>query len=232
VAVLLGQQPGTLNSELAERKAIPPAPVDIVAGAPADLLRRRADIRAAERRLASQTAAVGVAVAELYPSLSLSGSIGYQSPDSGTVLNGDRTNRFGISLNLPIFRGGALVENVRAQRAVVDQARASYEATVLGAFEEVENDLTAWSNEQRRHDALVAAVDSARSAADLALQEYNSGLVDFEVVLNADRQLLNLEDSLAISDGERTGNLVRLYKALGGGWSVFPAVEQSTSATR
>jgi NodT family efflux transporter outer membrane factor (OMF) lipoprotein len=232
VAVLIGQQPGTLNTELVERKAIPPAPVDIVAGAPADLLRRRPDIRAAERRLASQTAAVGVAVAELYPSLSLTGSIGYQSPDSSKVFDGDRTNRFGISLNLPIFRGGALVENVRAQKAVVEQARATYESTVLSAFEEVENDLTAWSNEQRRHDALVSAVDSARRAADLALQEYNSGIVDFEVVLNANRQLISLEDSLAVSDGERTGNLVRLYKALGGGWSVFPTVEQSTSATR
>jgi NodT family efflux transporter outer membrane factor (OMF) lipoprotein len=228
VAVLIGQQPGTLNEELAERKAIPPAPVDIVAGAPADLLRRRPDIRAAERRLAAQTAAVGVAIADLYPSLSLTGSIGYQAPDSN-VLDGLRTNRFGISLNLPIFRGGALVENVRAQRAVVEEARAGYEATVLGAFEEVENDLTAWANEQRRHDALVQAVESARSAADLALQEYNSGLVDFQVVLTADRQLIALEDSLAVSDGERTGNLVRLYKALGGGWSVFPAVEESAT---
>ncbi|HEU4653258.1 MAG TPA: efflux transporter outer membrane subunit [Steroidobacteraceae bacterium] len=231
LAVLIGEQPGALNAELSERKAIPPAPVDIVVGAPADLLRRRPDIRAAERRLAAQTAAVGVAISELYPSLSLTGSIGYQSPDSGDVLNGPRTNRFGVSLNLPIFRGGALVQSVRAQRAVVDEARASYEGTVLAAFEEVENDLTAWANEQRRHDSLTQAVDSARRAADLALQEYNSGLVDFQVVLTADRQLIALEDSLAVSDGERTGNLVRLYKALGGGWSVFPTAEQA-AATR
>jgi NodT family efflux transporter outer membrane factor (OMF) lipoprotein len=232
VAVLIGQQPGTLNAELAERKPIPPAPVDIVTGAPADLLRRRPDIRAAERRLAAQSAAVGVAIADMYPSLSLTGSIGYQSPDAGDVLNGARTNRFGVSLNLPIFRGGALLQNVRAQRAILEEARASYEGTVLAAFEEVENDLTAWVNEQRRHDSLVAAVESARRAADLALQEYNSGLVDFQVVLTADRQLIGLEDSLAVSDGERTGNLVRLYKALGGGWSVFPSIEQTGSATR
>jgi NodT family efflux transporter outer membrane factor (OMF) lipoprotein len=232
VAVLIGQQPGTLNAELAERKPIPPAPVDIVTGAPADLLRRRPDIRAAERRLAAQSAAVGVAIADMYPSLSLTGSIGFQSPDAGDVLNGARTNRLGVSLNLPIFRGGALLQNVRAQRASLEEARAAYEGTVLTAFEEVENDLTAWVNEQRRHDSLAEAVESARRAADLALQEYNAGLVDFQVVLTADRQLISLEDSLAVSDGERTGNLVRLYKALGGGWSVFPSIEQTGSAAR
>jgi outer membrane protein TolC len=83
--------------------------------------------------------------------------------------------------------------------------------------------LDSWTSEQRRHEALLEAVASARRASDLALIQYNSGLVDFETVLTADRQLLSLEDSLAISDGEMTSNLIRLYKALGGGWSVFPA---------
>jgi outer membrane protein TolC len=99
---------------------------------------------------------------------------------------------------------------VKAQNALVDQALAAYESTVLAAYEEVENALTASSNE------------SARRASDLALTQYNSGLVDFQTVLDADRQLLALEDSLAVSDGEMTANLVRLYKALGGGWSAFP----------
>jgi len=188
------------------------------------VLRRRPDIRSAERRLAAQTAEVGVATAALYPSLSLSGSITLQSlTASDLISDGVRTDRTGVSLNLPIFNGGALRQNIKVQNALVDQALASYESTVLSAYEEVENGLTAWTNEQQRHASLVEAVESARRAADLALTQYNSGLVDFQTVLTADRQLLTLEDSLAVSDGEITANLIRLYKALGGGWSVFPA---------
>jgi outer membrane protein TolC len=116
---------------------------------------------------------------------------------------------------------------------VLDQALATYELAVLTAYEEVENALSAWTNEQRRHTALVAAVESARRASDLARLQYNAGLEDFETVLNADRQLITLEDSLASSDGEMTSNMIRLYKALGGGWSIFPpATTPGTSAFR
>ena len=222
LAVLTGQTPGALTDVLSDRKAIPTAPLEIVAGVPADVLRRRPDIRGAERRLAAQSAEVGVATAALYPSLSLSGSIGLQSLTASDVLDGFRTDRLGLSLSMPIFRGGALRQNVTVQNALLDQALAAYDATVLAAYEEVENALTAWENEQYRHEALVNAVASARTAAELALVQYNSGLVDFQTVLTADRQLISLEDSLAVSDGEITANLIRLYKALGGGWSVFP----------
>jgi NodT family efflux transporter outer membrane factor (OMF) lipoprotein len=222
LAVLTGQTPGSLTELLAERRAIPTAPLQIVAGVPADVLRRRPDIRAAERRVAAQSAEVGVATAALYPSLSLSGSIGLQSLSASDVLDGFRTDRVGLSLSMPIFRGGALRQNINVQNAVLEQTLATYDATVLAAYEEVENALTSWENEQRRHEALLAAVESARTAAELALVQYNSGLVDFQTVLTADRQLISLEDSLAISDGELTANLIRLYKALGGGWSVFP----------
>jgi NodT family efflux transporter outer membrane factor (OMF) lipoprotein len=223
LAVLTGQTPGALSATLADRKAVPAAPLEIAAGVPADVLRRRPDIRSAERRLAAQTAQVGVATAELYPSLSLNGSISLQALSASDVFDGFRTERTGLSLNLPLFRGGALRQNVNAQNALLDQALATYEATVLAAYEEVENALTAWTNEQRRHEALVLAVESARRASELALVQYNSGLVDFQTVLTADRQLITLEDSLAVSDGERTSNLIRLYKALGGGWAVFPS---------
>ena len=222
LAVLTGDLPGSLEALLAERKAIPVARADIAVGVPADVLRRRPDIRSAERRLAAQTAEVGVATAALYPSLSLSGSITLQALTASDVPDGFRTDRFGLSLNLPIFRGGALRQNVNVQNALVAQALAAYEATVLAAYQEVENALTASTNEQLRHEALQLGVESARRAAELALMQYNSGLVDFQTVLNADRQLLTLEDSLAVSDGEVTANLVRLYKALGGGWSTFP----------
>jgi NodT family efflux transporter outer membrane factor (OMF) lipoprotein len=223
LAVLSGQTPGALSQTLADRKPIPVAPLEIVAGVPADVLRRRPDIRSAERQLAAQTAQVGVATAALYPSLSLTGSITLQSLTASDVFNGFQSERSGLSLIMPLFRGGALRQNVNAQNALVDQALATYEATVLAAYEEVENALASWSNEQRRHAALVEAAASARRASELALVQYNSGLVDFQTVLTADRQLITLEDSLAVSDGEMTANLVRLYKALGGGWSVFPA---------
>jgi NodT family efflux transporter outer membrane factor (OMF) lipoprotein len=222
LSVLTGDAPGSLEATLDERKPVPVAPLEIAAGVPADVLRRRPDIRSAERRLAAQTAEVGVAVAALYPSLSLNGSITLQALSAGDLADGFRTDRLGLSLNLPLFRGGALRQNVNVQNALVDQALASYEATVLAAYEEVENALTASTNEHLRHDALQLGVESARRASELALTQYNSGLVDFQTVLDADRQLLSLEDSLAVSDGEVTANLVRLYKALGGGWSVFP----------
>jgi len=227
LAVLTGQAPGALEASLKPRKPIPIAPVDIVAGVPADVLRRRPDIRSAERQLAAQTAQVGVATAALYPSLSLSGSISWASLTASDLLDGNRNERSGLTLSLPIFNAGALRQNIRVQNALVTQALTSYESTVLAAYEEVENALDSWTSEQRRHEALLRAVDSARRAADLALVQYNSGLVDFQTVLTADRQLISLEDSLAISDGEMTSNLIRLYKALGGGWSVFPTTAAS-----
>lgn len=224
LAVLTGQTPGALEAVLTERKPIPVAPTEVVSSVPADVLRRRPDIRSAERALAAQTAQVGVATAELYPSLSLSGSIGVTAGSASDLLSdGLQSNRYGLTLSMPIFRAGALRQNIKAQNAVVDQALAAYEATVLGAYEEVENALTDWVNEQRRHAALIDAATSARIASELALTQYNSGLVDFQTVLTADRQLISSEDSLAVSDGELTSNLIRLYKALGGGWSVYPA---------
>lgn len=224
LAVLTGQTPGALDEQLNERKPIPVAPLEIVSSVPADVMRRRPDIRAAERRLAAQTAQVGVATAQLYPSLSLSGSIGIVSATAADLFSdGTNSNRYGLTLNLPIFRAGALRQNIKAQSALVDQALATYESTLLAAYEEVENSLTAWVNEQRRHASLVEAAASARVASELALVQYNAGIVDFQTVLTADRQLLSSEDALAVSDGELTSNLVRLYKALGGGWSVFPA---------
>ncbi|HEX2493625.1 MAG TPA: efflux transporter outer membrane subunit [Steroidobacter sp.] len=221
LAVLTGQAPGALKTSLAERKPVPTTPLDIVAGVPADVLRRRPDIRGAERRLAAQTAEVGVAAAALYPSLSLSGVITLQSRAASDVLDGLQSDRIGLTFSMPIFRGGALRQNVNVQNALLQQALATYEQTVLAAYEEVENALTAWTQEQRRHAALVEAVASARRASELALVQYNSGLVDFQTVVNSDRQLIQLEDSLALSEGELTANLIRLYKALGGGWSVW-----------
>ena len=232
LAVLTGQQPGALQSSLREPKPLPVVPLEFVSSVPADVVRRRPDIRAAERRVAAQTAQVGVATAALYPSLTLSGSVGVASSSGSDLLSDSlQTNRFGVGLNIPIFRGGALRQNINAQNALVDQAIASYEATVLGVFEEVENGLTQWVNEQTRRTALAESASSARIARELALAQYNAGLVDFQTVLTADRQLISTEDALAVSDGEVASNLIRLYKAFGGGWSVFPASTTAAAGT-
>jgi NodT family efflux transporter outer membrane factor (OMF) lipoprotein len=232
LAVLTGREPGALHEKLAERQPIPTAPRDVVTSVPAEVLRRRPDLRSAERRLAAQTAQVGVATAALYPSLSLSGSFSLSSAVASDLFSsGTETTGYGLSLNIPIFRAGALRQQVVAQNALVDQALASYEATVLSILEEVENALTQWANEQRRYEALVQAVEAARLARELAVIQYNSGLVDFQTVVNADRQLSSTEDSLAVSSGELTSNLIRLYKAFGGGWSVFPASTTAAAGT-
>ncbi len=223
LAVLTGQTPGSLAQLLSERRPIPVAPAEVVSSVPADVMRRRPDIRAAERRLAAQTAQVGVATAELYPRLSLNGSIGVTAGSAGDLFSGAaQSSRYGLSLSMPIFRAGAIRQGIKVTNAQVDRALAAYEATVLFAYEEVENSLTQWVNEQRRHVALIDSADSARLASELALTQYNSGLVDFQTVLTADRQLISAEDALAVSEGEMTANLIQLYKALGGGWSVFP----------
>jgi NodT family efflux transporter outer membrane factor (OMF) lipoprotein len=232
LAVLTGREPGALHATLAERRAIPTAPREVVASVPAEVLRRRPDLRSAERRLAAQTAQVGVATAALYPSLSLNGSFGLTSGTASNLFSsGAETTGYGLSLNMPIFRAGALRQQVVAQNALVDQALATYEATLLSILEEVENALTEWANEQRRYEALVQAAEAARLASELALVQYNSGLVDFQTVVNADRQLISTEDQLAVSSGEITSNLIRLYKAFGGGWSVFPASSTAAAGT-
>ena len=232
LAVLTGQPPGALHETLAERRAIPVAPREAVTSVPAEVLRRRPDIRSAEQRLAAQTAQVGVATAALYPSLSLTGAFGLSATSASNVFSGGvETTNYGFSLSVPIFRAGALRQQIVVQNALVDQALASYEETVFAALEEIENALTQWANEQVRHEALQQAAGSARVASELALVQYNSGLVDFETVLTADRQLISTEDALAVSDGELTSNLIRLYKAFGGGWSVFPASSTAAAGT-
>ena len=169
LAVLTGREPGALHETLSERRAIPTAPREIVASVPAEVLRRRPDLRSAERRLAAQTAQVGVATAALYPSLSLNGSFGLTSGTASNLFSsGAETTGYGLSLNMPIFRAGALRQQVVAQNALVDQALATYESTLLSILEEVENALTEWANEQRRYEALVQATEAARLASERA----------------------------------------------------------------
>jgi outer membrane protein TolC len=184
-------------------------------------MRRRPDIRRAERQLAAQTARIGVATAELYPKFRLLGTIGLEALQSNFL---DAQSRFwgigpGVSWN--IFQGGALRLNIDLQTERQTETLIFYKSTVLQAQQEVENTLTAYAKEQLREKSLEKAVAAARRTEFLARDRYNTGLTDFYNVLDAQRALLELEDQLTLSRAEVASNLARLYKALGGGWEYY-----------
>ena len=221
LAFLVGKLPGQLHPMLLERRPIPVSPVSVAVGVPAEALRRRPDIRRAERRLAAQTARIGVATADLYPKFHLLGTIGLEAlEDEDFFEHASRYWQIGPSFSWKVFRAGAIRRNIEVQSAVQEQLLAVYEATLLGALEEVENSLTAFAQEQMRREHLLKTVDAARQAANLAHDRYAAGLVDFSNVLDAQRSLLSHEDDLAQSEGKVTLNLIGLFKALGGGWEL------------
>lgn len=225
LAVLTGRIPGEVHELLAERQPIPVIPPTVAVGVPAETLRQRPDIRRAERNLAAQTARIGMATADLYPKFRLAGSIGLESLKSADLFeSASETWGIGPSVSWNVFDAGAVRQNIEVQSAIQEQYLLAYEAAVLAALEEVENALTAYGEEQLRRQSLLAAVDAASQAEALARNQYDAGMVDFTTVLDSQRSLLSFEDQLAVSDGTVTSNLIRLYKALGGGWvsSVAP----------
>jgi NodT family efflux transporter outer membrane factor (OMF) lipoprotein len=218
--ILLGRAPGTLHARLAATGDLPTVPAQIAVGIPADTLRQRPDVRAAERRLAAETARVGVAEAARYPSFTLSGSIGLEALTLGALGNGAAaTSSLLAGITSPVFNAGRLRAQVEIQDAVHEQAQVSYEQAVLTALQEVENALVALARNRERVEALAIAAESARNAAELARQRYSAGLIDFQSVLDTERNVLSAEDSLASSRADGVLALIRLYKALGGGWS-------------
>jgi outer membrane protein, multidrug efflux system len=230
IAVLLGEQPGTLHERLKDNKPVPPVPLEVAVGVPADTIRRRPDIRKAERELAAQTARIGVATADLYPKFTLSGSIGIEASALGNLVSaGSRTISFGPRITWPIFNAGAIRSNIEIQSAVQEQTMIRYESTLLSALEEVENALVAYAEEQIRRMSLEEAADAAKQVLELAQYKYQTGLIDFITVLDAQRSLLTYENELVQSKGTITSNLVRLYKALGGGWTSMAPDENHES---
>jgi multidrug efflux system outer membrane protein len=220
IAVLLGEQPGALHRQLRNDKSVPGVPLKVAVGVPADALRRRPDVRKAERELAAQTARIGVATSDLYPKFTLSGSIGIEALSLDNIISaGSRTFSIGPRITWPIFNAGSIRANIEVQSAIQERAMIQYESAVLSALEEVENALAAYGEEQIRRTSLEEAADAAKQALDLAQYKYQTGLIDFITVLDAQRSLLNYEHQLAQSTGTITSNLVRLYKALGGGWT-------------
>jgi multidrug efflux system outer membrane protein len=221
IAVLLGEQPMTLLQELIEIKPIPAAPADVPIGVPADLLRRRPDIRRAERQLASATARVGVATAQLYPRFTILGTFGFDATKFARVAEWPaRYYSIGPGVTWPIFDAGRIRANIKVQNEAVRQYLSDYDQTVLNAMEEVEDTLVDYSREQQRHQALDEAVSADQQAVDLARQQYQQGVVDFLTVLEAERSLYGAQDSRARSEIQISSDLVALYKALGGGWEI------------
>jgi NodT family efflux transporter outer membrane factor (OMF) lipoprotein len=221
VAVLVGLPAGSVDAELARRAPVPTPPTGVAVGLPTELLRRRPDVVASERRLAAATAAIGVARADLYPKLSLGGSFEISATDIAKLdTAAARGFSIGPTLRWNLFAGGQLRAIVAQRSAEADAALAAWEDAVLAAYEEAENALVAFAEEQRRLERLAEARAAARKAQELARMQYESGVLDFQRVLEAERATLTFEESYAISQAAVTSDLVALYKALGGGWQV------------
>jgi NodT family efflux transporter outer membrane factor (OMF) lipoprotein len=219
LAVLVGRKPGTLNEFLAEPADIPVAPQEIPVGIPADLLRRRPDIRQAERELAAQTARVGVAITDLYPRFTFNGILSFQATETSDLFTTlARSLSLGPAFQWNIFSRGSERNIITVQNERQKQALLNYEKSVLTALEETENALVAYARELDRGQELQRAVTASQKAVRLAESMYKDGLRDFSHVLDAQRSLFAQEDQLAASNADVTGNLIRLYKALGGGW--------------
>ena len=218
LGVLLGLNPTSLHDELAAPKPIPVPPVQVTVGVPGDLLRQRPDIRAAERRLAAQTARVGVATADLYPRFGINASLGLQQIGGGIFNAASRAFALGPSMRWNVFDGGRVRSQIKVEDARVDQALLLYERAVLNAIEEVETAMTTFTEQRVRVEAVERAAAAARKALALATSLYKDGLIGFQEVLDSQRQLFRQESTVATARGQASQALVLLYRALGGGW--------------
>lgn len=221
--ILLARPPGSLQARLAAGGELPVVPLQIAVGIPADTLRQRPDVRAAERKLAAETARIGIAKAAMYPSFKLSGSVGLEAI-TPAVFGSSGGGFYSLvgGITAPLFQGGRLRAQVKVQDAVREQALISYQKSILTALQEVEDALVALARNRERREALERAVQAARNAAGLARQRYAAGVIDFQSVLDTERTVRTLEDTHASSRADGVLALVRLYKALGGGWTPPP----------
>ncbi len=226
LSVLLGLPPGGLSDLLRGPSRIPVSPPEVIVGIPADLLRRRPDVRSAEFQAAAQSAQIGVAKADLYPALSLSGNLTFVSTDIGrSKLTdmfrwGNRAIQAGPLFSWNLFNYGRLRSNVRLQDARFQELLLTYQNAVLAAQQDVEDNLGAFLKSQDRADLLAQSVGSARTSLNLAVLQYREGIVNFTTVLTAQQALLGAQDSLAATLGTASSSLVGVYRALGGGWEI------------
>ncbi len=225
LGVLVGQQPEYLVTTLQPpplgATALPPPPAALPVGLPSDLLRRRPDIREAERRLAAANAQIGVQEAALYPSVNLIGLGSFAGMSLDNLFTHQNLQSVGVGMvSLPLFNGGRTRASIAAAREEQTQALLNYHKTVLGAFRDVEDALARYTSEDARRTALAQSVDAAANSLVIAQDQYRTGLVTFMNVLQAENALLNSRDQLAQSDAQALSDLVSVYKALGGGWSL------------
>ncbi|MBN8819364.1 MAG: efflux transporter outer membrane subunit [Sphingomonas sp.] len=217
IAVLTGQAPGALKPLLEAPQPIPAGPASVAAGIPADVLRQRPDVRSAERKLAAATAQIGVSKAQLFPALTLSGSLSANAGNLSSVLDTITGSLFG-SISQAIFNGGRLNAQVRSSRAGADAAFAAYKSSVLGALEDVENALTALRSATQREEQFGIAFDAASNSALLARSQYRSGLTDFTTLNTQEAALISARNGLVQAQSDKATALIALYAALGGGW--------------
>jgi NodT family efflux transporter outer membrane factor (OMF) lipoprotein len=232
LGVLLGEDPNALLDELTVNGPIPEVPPEIPIGLPSDLLRRRPDVRRAERQLAAATARVGVAEADLLPKFSITAALGFDSTRPKALF--DWTSRYWAlspGVSWPIFDAGRIRFNIQVSNEQQAQASSNYQQTVLTALKDVEDALSSYRTEQLRHQALVDAATAAHQAVDLAKQQYNQGITDFLTVLDAERAEFGTQDSVAQSERNISTDLISLYKALGGGWEVMLPAAESRGGT-
>ncbi len=219
LGILLGKEPAALSRELAVTAPIPVTPPEVPAGLPSELLRRRPDIRRAERRLHAATARIGVATADLFPRFSLSGSFGLSGNTTGALTDwASRFWAFGPTVRWPVFDAGRIRANIEVQNALREESLAAYHQTVLAALRDVETALVDYTKEQEHRKSLSEAVAYNRKAVDLARTLYVAGRTDFLNVLEAQRSLYLSQDALVQSTRDVASGLIALYKALGGGW--------------
>lgn len=223
LGVLTGQAPGALRSALATPRAIPKGPASVGVGIPADALRRRPDVRSAERTLAAATARIGVAKAQLYPALAITGNIN-SNATSLTGLGDAITGGLFAGLTQAIFNGGRLRAQVRSNEAAADTAFANYKGVVLLALEDIENAIVALDSARRRETQFAIAYDAANASAILSRSQYRTGLTDFTTLNQQEAALLSAQNGLTQARSDQATALIALYDALGGGWdpSVVP----------
>ncbi|HEX8301265.1 efflux transporter outer membrane subunit [Sphingomonas sp.] len=229
LGVLTGQAPGALKAELEVIKPIPRGPASVATGIPAETLRQRPDVRAAERNLAAATAQIGIATAQLYPSLSIGGSLDGGGGALSTIFNAV-SGRLFANIAQTIFDGGRTRSQIRSAQAGADGAFLTYKQTVLGALEEIENAIVALQAAQRRETEFRIALDAANNQTLLARLQYRSGLTDFTTLNQAESSLLSARNGISQAQADQATALIQLYLALGGGWdsSVTPqAPEQA-----
>jgi NodT family efflux transporter outer membrane factor (OMF) lipoprotein len=219
LAVLTGQTPERMDAQFGDSGELPVLPHTVPVGLPATLARRRPDIRESEAALHAATAQVGVSVASLFPDISLSGTYGLRNLSAGYLFDWDsRFYTFGPAVSVPIFRGGALVANVRLSRAQAAEAALKYRKTVLNALQEVEDGLSNLREDALRTSALEESVAANRKALDVDVEAYAHGLITYISVLTLQIQTVQSQQQLAQAVLAQSIDLVKLFKALGGGW--------------